>query len=89
MPKKCGHFAGKEVIGAGEMVGKIRAAVDAREDANLQIIARTDAAAVHGIEDAIERGRRFRRRARTSCSSRPPSRWPTSNACRGCSPRRS
>lgn len=59
MPKKCGHFAGKEVIGAGEMVGKIRAAVDAREDANLQIIARTDAAAVHGIEDAIERGRRF------------------------------
>ncbi|AOY94636.1 carboxyvinyl-carboxyphosphonate phosphorylmutase [Cupriavidus sp. USMAA2-4] len=59
MPKKCGHFAGKEVIGAGEMVGKIRAAVDAREDANLQIIARTDAAAVHGIEDAIERGHRF------------------------------
>jgi len=59
MPKKCGHFAGKEVVSAGEMVGKIRAAVDAREDANLQIIARTDAAAVHGIEDAIERGHRF------------------------------
>jgi len=59
MPKKCGHFAGKEVVSAGEMEGKIRAAVDAREDANLQIIARTDAAAVHGIEDAIERGHRF------------------------------
>jgi len=59
MPKKCGHFAGKEVVGTGEMVGKIRAAVDAREDGNLQIIARTDAAAVHGIEDAIERGHRF------------------------------
>jgi 2-methylisocitrate lyase-like PEP mutase family enzyme len=59
MPKKCGHFAGKEVIPASEMAGKIRAAADAREDANFQIIARTDAAAVHGIEDAIERGHRF------------------------------
>ncbi|MGO4303766.1 MULTISPECIES: isocitrate lyase/PEP mutase family protein [unclassified Cupriavidus] len=59
MPKKCGHFAGKEVISASEMLGKIRAAVDAREDPNLLIIARTDAAAVHGIEDAIERGHRF------------------------------
>ena len=59
MPKKCGHFAGKEVVATSEMVGKIRAAVDAREDANLQIMARTDAAAVHGIEDAIERGHRF------------------------------
>jgi 2-methylisocitrate lyase-like PEP mutase family enzyme len=59
MPKKCGHFSGKEVIGTSEMVGKIRAAVDAREDANLQIIARTDSAAVHGIDDAIERGHRF------------------------------
>ncbi|WP_353191617.1 oxaloacetate decarboxylase [Pandoraea pnomenusa] len=59
LPKKCGHFNGKAVIGADEMVGKIRAAVDAREDGNLQIIARTDAAAVEGIESAIERGRRF------------------------------
>lgn len=59
MPKKCGHFSGKEVVAAGEMAGKIRAAVDAREDPNLLIIARTDAAAVHGIEDAIERGHRF------------------------------
>ncbi|MGF6753406.1 isocitrate lyase/PEP mutase family protein [Paraburkholderia sp. GAS334] len=59
MPKKCGHFAGKEVVSTGEMVGKIHAAVDAREDGNLQIIARTDAAAVEGIEAAIERGHRF------------------------------
>jgi 2-methylisocitrate lyase-like PEP mutase family enzyme len=59
MPKKCGHFSGKEVVSTGEMVGKIHAAVDAREDGNLLIIARTDAAAVEGIEAAIERGRRF------------------------------
>jgi 2-methylisocitrate lyase-like PEP mutase family enzyme len=59
MPKKCGHFSGKEVIGAGEMVGKIRAAVDARDDDNFLIVARTDAAAAHGIDDAIERGHRF------------------------------
>jgi len=59
MPKKCGHFAGKHVVGMNEMAAKIRAAVDARDDADFQIIARTDAAAVHGIEDAIERGHRF------------------------------
>src|ERR1700675_4719987 len=58
-PKKCGHFSGKEVIATGEMLGKIHAALDAREDHNLLIIARTDAAAIHGIEDAIERGHRF------------------------------
>jgi len=59
MPKKCGHFAGKHVVGMNEMAAKIRAAADARDDADFQIIARTDAAAVHGIEDAIERGHRF------------------------------
>ena len=59
LPKKCGHFAGKEVISTIEMVGKLRAAVDAREDPNLQIIARTDACAIHGIEAAIERAHRF------------------------------
>lgn len=59
MPKKCGHFTNKEVIGKNEMVGKIRAAVDARDDGNLLIMARTDAAAVHGIEDAIARGHAF------------------------------
>jgi 2-methylisocitrate lyase-like PEP mutase family enzyme len=55
MPKKCGHFAGKEVIGKAEMVGKIKAAVDARVHSDFLIIARTDARAVHGFDDAIER----------------------------------
>ncbi|VWB88704.1 carboxyvinyl-carboxyphosphonate phosphorylmutase [Burkholderia lata] len=59
LPKKCGHFAGKEVIPADEMVGKLKAAVDARVDPNLLIVARTDAAAVHGIDDAIERAHRY------------------------------
>lgn len=59
MPKKCGHFAGKQVVSTGEMVGKILAATDARDDPNFLIVARTDAAAVHGIDDAIDRGHRF------------------------------
>ena len=54
-PKKCGHFAGKAVVPAVEMVQKIRAAVDARKDQNLQIIARTDARATEGLDAAIER----------------------------------
>jgi 2-methylisocitrate lyase-like PEP mutase family enzyme len=54
-PKKCGHFAGKDVVPAIEMVQKIRAAVDARHDADLQIIARTDARAVEGFDRAVER----------------------------------
>ncbi|XDB00363.1 oxaloacetate decarboxylase (plasmid) [Sulfitobacter sp. LCG007] len=58
-PKKCGHFNGKGVIPTGEMVQKIRAAVDARADDDFQIIARTDAIAVHGIEEAIERAHRY------------------------------
>ena len=54
-PKKCGHFAGKDVIASEEMVQKIKAAVDARHDPFLQIIARTDAYAVEGLERALER----------------------------------
>ena len=54
-PKKCGHFAGKAVVPAAEMAQKIRAAVDARKDQNLQIIARTDARAIEGLDAAIER----------------------------------
>lgn len=54
-PKKCGHFNGKEVISKEEMVGKIKAALDARKDDNLAIMARTDAIAVNGVEDAIDR----------------------------------
>ncbi|HEV8552916.1 MAG TPA: oxaloacetate decarboxylase [Casimicrobiaceae bacterium] len=58
-PKKCGHFAGKELIGAEEMVGKIRAARDARRDPDFFLVARTDAIAVTGLEDAIRRARRY------------------------------
>lgn len=58
-PKRCGHFNGKDVIETGEMLGKIRAAVDARRDEDTLIMARTDAAAVHGFEAAIERAQQF------------------------------
>ena len=54
-PKRCGHFSGKSVIPRAEMVQKIRAAVDARNDPDLVIMARTDAIAVNGFDDAIER----------------------------------
>lgn len=54
-PKRCGHFAGKAVIPLAEMTAKIRAAADAREDANTRIIGRTDAAVVDGFEAALER----------------------------------
>ena len=58
-PKKCGHFDGKEVVSTSEMVGKIRAALDARIDEDLVIIARTDAGAVSGISEAIDRASRY------------------------------
>ena len=54
-PKKCGHYEGKEVISPGEMIGKIRAAVDTRRDPDLVIIARSDARAVEGLQAAIDR----------------------------------
>jgi len=59
MPKRCGHFDDKSVISAGEMVGKIKAAVDARAGSDLLIIARSDALAVEGFEAAIERVQRY------------------------------
>src|SRR3974390_1274538 len=58
-PKRCGHFSGKSVIARDEMVQKIRAAADARVNPDLVIIARTDAIAVNGFEDAIERSRAY------------------------------
>ncbi|MDW7557874.1 carboxyvinyl-carboxyphosphonate phosphorylmutase [Azospirillum brasilense] len=58
-PKRCGHFSGKDVISTEEAVSKIKAAADARRDADLLIMARTDAAAVHGFEAAVERAQRF------------------------------
>lgn len=59
MPKKCGHFYGKDVVSRQEMVGKIKAAVDARTSADFLIIARTDARAVHGLQDALERANAY------------------------------
>jgi 2-methylisocitrate lyase-like PEP mutase family enzyme len=58
-PKRCGHFNGKAVISTEEAVSKIKAAVDARRDSDLLIMARTDAAAVHGFEAAVERAQKF------------------------------
>ena len=58
-PKRCGHFSGKEVISTEEAVSKIKAAVDARTDPDFMIMARTDAAATHGFEAAVERAMRF------------------------------
>lgn len=54
-PKRCGHFSGKSVIASAEMVQKIHSAVDARADTDLVIIARTDAIAANGFDDAMER----------------------------------
>jgi len=54
-PKRCGHMAGKAVVSRAEWLAKIKAALDAREDPDLVIMARTDALAVHGLDEAIER----------------------------------
>jgi 2-methylisocitrate lyase-like PEP mutase family enzyme len=59
-PKRCGHLAGKRVIPTAEMVAKIKAACDARNDRDFVIIARCDAIAVEGLEAALERGARYR-----------------------------
>ncbi|MET0225084.1 MAG: isocitrate lyase/phosphoenolpyruvate mutase family protein, partial [Dokdonella sp.] len=53
--KRCGHRPGKEVVSTAEMVDRVKAAVDARTDASFVIMARTDAAAVEGLDAAIAR----------------------------------
>jgi 2-methylisocitrate lyase-like PEP mutase family enzyme len=58
-PKRCGHLDGKTVVSAGEMAGKIRAAVDARSSRDTLIMARTDAVAVEGFEPALERAEKY------------------------------
>ena len=58
-PKRCGHFIGKDGAPLGEMIGKIKAAVDARTDPNFLIVARTDARSVHGFDAAVERAARM------------------------------
>jgi len=58
-PKKCGHMTGRQVIPMKEMVGKIRAAVEARKNPDFVIIARTDARTIHGIDEAIHRAKAY------------------------------
>jgi len=58
-PKKCGHMLGRRVVPMEEMVGKIKAAVAARQDSDLVIIARTDSRTLFGIEEAIRRGKAY------------------------------
>ncbi len=59
-PKRCGHMAGKAVVPAEDMLAKLKAALDARRDPDLVIMARTDALAVNGLDDAIERVNLYR-----------------------------
>jgi 2-methylisocitrate lyase-like PEP mutase family enzyme len=59
MPKRCGHFDSKRVIDLPEMLGKLKAALDSRVDADFQIIARTDARTALGLEQAMERAHAF------------------------------
>ena len=59
-PKRCGHMAGKAVVPVEDMLGKLKAALDARQDPDLVIMARTDALAVNGLDDAIERANLYR-----------------------------
>lgn len=59
-PKRCGHFAGQEVVEEREMIGKIEAALDARRHPGTLIIARTDARAVHGLTAACDRANAYR-----------------------------
>ena len=59
LPKRCGHLSGKSLVEPSAMQTKIRAAVSARSDADLVIIARTDARGVEGFEAAVERAKRY------------------------------
>ena len=58
-PKRCGHLDGKSVIPVGEMMGKLKAALDARQSDSTLILARTDAVATEGLEAALERAERY------------------------------
>jgi len=58
-PKRCGHLDGKSVVPAAEMVGKLKAALDARHQASTLILARTDAVAVEGLDAALDRAEQY------------------------------
>ena len=59
LPKRCGHLSGKTLVGTAEMVGKIKAATDARRSAGTLVVARTDAIAVEGLAAALDRAERY------------------------------
>jgi len=59
IPKRCGHLEGKRVVAPQDMVARLKSALEARTDENLVIIARTDARAVQGLDDALARGRLY------------------------------
>jgi len=67
-PKRCGHMSGKSVVPVAEMVGKIHAALDARQ--GMLIFARTDAIAVEGMDAALDRAEAYLAAGRTRCSSK-------------------
>lgn len=71
-PKRCGHYEGKEIADREEMIGKIKAAVDTRRDHNMVIIARTDARAVMGIDEAIERSNLYAQAGADVCFVEAP-----------------
>ena len=60
MPKRCGHLAGKQLISTQDMVGKVKAAIDARTSSDTLIIARTDGIAVDGLEAALDRANAYK-----------------------------
>ncbi len=59
LPKRCGHLSGKQLVEPNEMCAKLRAAVAARSNPDLVLLARTDARGVHGLPDAIDRAKRY------------------------------
>jgi methylisocitrate lyase len=59
LPKRCGHLSGKTIVDTSEMCAKLRAAAAAREDLDLVLLARTDARGVFGLDEAIERAKRY------------------------------
>lgn len=59
MPKRCGHLAGKQIVSCAEMVQKVRAAAEARQDPDFVINARTDSLAIAGVEAAVRRGNAY------------------------------
>jgi methylisocitrate lyase len=71
-PKRCGHFAGKQVVPVEDMLSKLKAARDARKNPDFVIIARTDARAIEGLDAAIERANRYAEQGADVCFVEAP-----------------